>query len=303
MISSPLLYALETLSRAQPHRAAPTEPKRFRIDPRNDVRLAEGRADLEGAFRTIYEAYLRSGLTTPNRYRMRMTRRQLLPTSDIVVVVERGQVACTTTLVGDSDLGLPLEELYPAEVAQRRAERRSIAEASCLAERTPAEGAASRVVLDAMQLMVQCAVRRGVSELLIAVHPRHATFYRRLGFRVIGEERTYGAVCDQPAVALALDLDLPWIAQNFPRMYRMFFVNWRSDEAYRRRSISPDLLAEYERILQDITQSERSANGSRSRSPARISVSTGMPSTMPGRRPDSFGFGGQNACLAFRRST
>jgi hypothetical protein len=222
------------------------------------VRLAEGRADLEAAFRTLYEAYVRAGLATPNSYRMRIVPHQLLPTSDVIVAFQRGEIASTITLVGDGELGLPLEDLYAKEVARRRALRGCIAEASCLAERGAAAGAVTRSVLEVMGLMVQCAVRRGAAELLIAVHPRHASFYSRLGFEAIGEERTYRTVCDNPAVAMALNLDLRWIAENFPRTHRMFFENWLSDDAYRRRPLAPELAMEFREIVED-TVIERSA--------------------------------------------
>lgn len=274
MITAPLLDDLDVAEcRPKPHAGSSSArklPIRSTQSPRigresarsrqgQAVRLAEDRADLEAAFRTLYEAYVRSGLATSNPYRMRITPHQLLRTSDILVALEGGDVACTITLVGDGELGLPLEELYAEEVAQRRALRGCIAEASCLAERGAADGAVSRAVLNAMGLMVQCAVRRGAAELLIAVHPRHATFYRRLGFETIGQERMYRTVCDNPAVALALNLDLRWIAEYFPRTHRMFFENWRSDEAYRHRPISPELLAEFQDILEDTTSVERSA--------------------------------------------
>jgi hypothetical protein len=55
--------------------------------------------------------------------------------------------------------------------------------------------------------MAQRARFRGVDDLLIAVHPRHAKFYERyLGFESIGPLRSYRAVCGQPAVAMAVNL-------------------------------------------------------------------------------------------------
>ena len=73
-----------------------------------------------------------------------------------------------------------------------------------------------------MPLMAQLAYRRGADQLLIAVHPRHARFYRRfLGFDVISETRNYGKVCGNPALALAADLNR--LATNHPRVHQWMF--------------------------------------------------------------------------------
>ena len=73
-----------------------------------------------------------------------------------------------------------------------------------------------------MPLIAQLAYYRGVDQLVIAVHPRHARFYHRfLGFEVIAEERTYGKVCGKPAIALAVDLNA--LAVNHPRVYEWMF--------------------------------------------------------------------------------
>lgn len=78
------------------------------------------------------------------------------------------------------------------------------------------------VIVQLMSHMAQFARRHGVDELLIAVHPHHVGFYQRfIGFDVIGEERSYSSVCDNPAVAMALDLVR--MPTNHPRAYERFF--------------------------------------------------------------------------------
>jgi hypothetical protein len=70
--------------------------------------------------------------------------------------------------------------------------------------------------------MVQTARLRGVDQLLVAVHPHHAKFYERfMAFEEIGQERSYEAVCGNPAVAMCLDFER--IDRARPRNWNRFF--------------------------------------------------------------------------------
>ena len=58
-----------------------------------------------------------------------------------------------------------------------------------------------------MGLAAQSSQRRGTSRILIAVHPRHASFYiRATGFRPFGTETSYPSVGGRPALPLQLNL-------------------------------------------------------------------------------------------------
>jgi hypothetical protein len=106
----------------------------------------------------------------------------------------------------NDDLGLPIESMYGDEIAERRASGARLFEVSCLAD--DAQGKTPiKVVVRLMALIVQCACRRGMSEMLVTVHPHHADFYTGFwGFECIGGVRRCPSVLDNPAVALSLDL-------------------------------------------------------------------------------------------------
>jgi hypothetical protein len=153
---------------------------------------------------------------------MRVTPYQLLPTTEVLIAIEQHRVVCTASVVRDGLMGLPLEDVYAEEVASRRRQGLVLAEVSCLADCQDGSRTAFSNVLQLMSLCVQCAKARGVDELLVAVHPHHAQFYQGfLGFEILGEERSYGAVLDAPAVALALDLN--HLADRHPRGYERLF--------------------------------------------------------------------------------
>jgi hypothetical protein len=164
---------------------------------------------LEFAFRCVYKAYLDAGLIEPNGLGLRVTPHQLLPTSEILAAVLRQEVISTLTLVQDGALGLPAESLYEDEVQQRRLAGLTLAEVTCLADRRKDFRRRFRVLFRLMCLVIQTAAQRGVDELLIAVHPRHAAFYqRRFGFHVIADVKEYALVRNNLALLLSLDLNL-----------------------------------------------------------------------------------------------
>jgi hypothetical protein len=187
-----------------------------------EVKIASRLDEFRSAFALVYDAYTRAGLATANPCGMRVTPYQLLPTTEVLLATDQNRVVCTASLVRDGLLGLPLEDLYAEEVADRRRQGRIPAEVSCLADCQNGTRTAFSNVLQLMSLCVQCARARGVDELLIAVHPHHARFYQGFfGFTLLGEQRSYRAVLNAPAVAL--ELDLLHLAERHPRGYERLF--------------------------------------------------------------------------------
>jgi N-acyl-L-homoserine lactone synthetase len=99
-----------------------------------------------------------------------------------------------------------------------------------------------------MSLMAQCAQRRGVNQLLIAVHPHHAKFYQScVAFDRIGDERPYEAVQGHPAVALALDLDRAPV--DHPAHYKRFFGVSFPEDAMRSAPIPAHMRCELQPVV------------------------------------------------------
>ncbi len=130
------------------------------------------------AFRLVYNSYLESGLGKPNSYGMRITPYHLLPTTEIFIASLRRAIF-TVSLINDGGLGLPMEIVYGDEVARRRELGLAVSEASCLADRRSWFRGFFPVFVGITRLMAQYAKRRGLDELLVAVRPKHARFYRR----------------------------------------------------------------------------------------------------------------------------
>jgi hypothetical protein len=132
-------------------------------------------------------------------------------------------VHCTVTLVQDGVLGLPMETIFPTEIAERRGQGMSLAEVSCLAFRGGLSCSESwTLFLGLNRFLAQFARRNGVDALMIAIHPRHLPIYQRMmGFVQVGSARTYPSVCNNPAVACCLDFDE--VDRNHPPAWEAIF--------------------------------------------------------------------------------
>lgn len=168
---------------------------------------ARRRSELRTAFQLVYERYYRDGLANWNRFGLRILPHQLLDTSWVLLAKRGRECLGTLTLVEDGAMGLPVEQLYPAEIWQLRRRQARVAELACfaLADQSAAE---SMTVLRALlQSACEIGFRRQIDELVICVHPKRVNFYEhRLGFEDLGPLRDCPWVCDQPAVALKLTL-------------------------------------------------------------------------------------------------
>jgi hypothetical protein len=187
-----------------------------------EYKIAATREERASAFRLVYKSYLEAGLGEPNPHQMRVTPYHLLPSTEIFIATLQEETVFTMSLVADGELGLPMEFVYGREVAQRRAQGLALAEVSCLADRRSQFRGFFPVFLRLSRLMVQAARRRGLEELLVAVHPKHARFYQRfMDFRVIGRQKAYPTVRNHPAVALSLNFDR--VDRERPHSYDTFF--------------------------------------------------------------------------------
>lgn len=169
-------------------------------------RIAANLADRSAAYWLVYRNYRRKGLIEPNRYQMRVTPYHLLPTTNTISAVQQHGVICTLTLIGDGELGLPMETVYWEEVENARRQGLSIGEVSCLASQEMPTREFLPMFIDTTRVLMQHARAYGLDQLLITTHPKHGRFYERfMGFRQIGPERPHPSVGGAPAAAYCLD--------------------------------------------------------------------------------------------------
>lgn len=187
-----------------------------------EYRIANNRWDCLEAFQLVYETYLNRGLIQPNHFRLRVTPYHLLPTTQTFLAVQNRKVICCVSLIGDGELGLPMESIYDREVDEARSQGLYVGEVSCLASTQSDFRKFLPIFVQLTRLMAQHARNNGMHQFLIAVHPKHARFYERfMGFQQIGPLREYPNVHDAPAVACCLDFDR--IDRERPKCWNDFF--------------------------------------------------------------------------------
>jgi hypothetical protein len=174
------------------------------------------------AFNLVYRNYLRKGLIDQNEQQLRVTPYHLLATTNTFIAEYRGDVICTVSLIGDGELGLPMESIYGDAVMGARRQGLYVGEVSCLALEDMPFKCFLPIFVKLTRLMAQHCRTYGMDQFLIVIHPKHAKFYQRfMGFERIGALTTYPTVRDAPAVACCLDFAR--IDRERPACYDQFF--------------------------------------------------------------------------------
>ena len=169
------------------------------------IRLARSRDDLQSSFRLAFESYYDAGLVSEKPSGLRLTPHHLLPTTDVLIAKVGDTITSTLSLFGDGYLGLPMQSMYPNEIAKLRDEGLVVAEIGCLADRRHAQIRFIETFAQMGRLLAQIAFARGIDALVGAVHPKHARLYKRvMGFEQIGDLSDCPYANGNPAVALCI---------------------------------------------------------------------------------------------------
>ncbi len=168
--------------------------------------MATNFQDRTEAFRMTHDAYVEAGLGSASKSGLRVTRFQLLPESRIFLSRVLEQPIATVSMIPDSEHGLPMESIYPYELAALRDRGYWVAEVGCLADRRKDPRRFVENFCELTRLMAQYAQLRGIDGFVVACHPRHAKFYKSfMCFEEIGGVVDYPMVKNRPAVALFLN--------------------------------------------------------------------------------------------------
>jgi hypothetical protein len=201
-----------------------------------EYRPVSNREEMERACRLVYRRYLWRGYLSPDYpYPFKISLHNALPQTVTFIALLRREVVATAVLIPDSPLGLPMEQVYKAEIDSLRNQHRKIAEVSMLASNPDVIGKYVSMMLGCSKLFVMLGLfkvlfdyaceKLGLDDLCIAIHPRHLSTYRFLLFERFGETKAYPGAGGNPAVAKRLDIKQ---AQEKCRprrnLYRMFFV-------------------------------------------------------------------------------
>lgn len=155
-----------------------------------DFRLAITERDYDAAARLVHDQYVAAGILAPRAAGRVLRPQLLLPASRTVIAVRRadpGDVLATVSLVPDTPLGLPIEELHAPEVAALRAPGHHLVECTALAAAPALRD--SGVVFHLHRAAIELARTAGADHLLCRVLGRAAVYRELLCAELLGPPR------------------------------------------------------------------------------------------------------------------
>ncbi|MBI3615869.1 MAG: PilZ domain-containing protein [Candidatus Omnitrophica bacterium] len=182
------------------------------------ARPAQSLGEMKAAYRLVYKEYLARGYCQPNPSQMHYNFYCFLPETCTFILERKGQLLGTISLMGGSACGLPMETLFPEQIAELRNPGRRLAEVGLLALDLEAIGKSARL-FSLTNFQKQASLFRlfkvmfdyarfivGATDLVIGMHPKHEVLYRYLTFEAIGPVRSYPGACGKPALPMRMDI-------------------------------------------------------------------------------------------------
>lgn len=188
-----------------------------------EVKFASTESEWEQAFELAAANYQARGYETPGVNRLRFTPYHALPDTFTLVAKDKSKVVATFSIVIDNSMmGLPMEDIYPNEIGGLREKGHRLLETTTLADSNLSVREFIQVFITLIKLGMQYHTSLGGDTYVIAVNPRHRSFYTKiLGFMSLGPRRSYNAVQDAPAEAFWVDNAS--LKTNVPNMYENLF--------------------------------------------------------------------------------
>ena len=202
--------------------------RRLLVRPANQLQLRQK------AYELIYNLYCEMGIIKRKDYGLWISIFDALPeTTTFVAADVQGRIEGALTVVCDSQIGLPADELYKEEIDKLRNDGERICEFISLGVNS-----AAKKPLRILAGLFYCAFLhawqvRQSSDLAITVHSRYEDFYcKKIFFEKIGPERSYAKVNGEPTVLLNLSLQRINKLRYTHRIFPFFMLNCSDQEEF-----------------------------------------------------------------------
>jgi len=172
------------------------------------VRPVLSRDELRDACRRVYWSFRQRRYIEENLSEMRLSVFNAFPTTVTFVAILRGTVIASATLVEDTPVGLPMDEIYHEELRALRDGGRRLTEVTMLADRRHhVQRAVPMLLLLMKRLFDYSSLVARASDMCVAINPRHEDFYAQyLLFERLGPPRPYPSLLSNPALGMRLDV-------------------------------------------------------------------------------------------------
>jgi hypothetical protein len=164
----------------------------------------------------VYLEYRRMKYSLPNEGQLRISIHQMIKKSTtLVAIYKKKYILGTMTLLEDSALGLPMDDVYERELNGLRQKGRHLFETGMLAMNSeilehPSLGLSSSDRMILVLHLIRCGVQYVRTQTnwdmtVICIHPKHEFFYRGIKFEALGGLKSYASVRENPALAFYWD--------------------------------------------------------------------------------------------------
>jgi len=214
-----------------------------------EIRVARSRDELEKAYRLVYREYVRREYTSENSIGLRYSIFNVLPQTTTFIALVELRVIATATIIFDSPLGLPLDQIYSRQLAGLRAGSKKLCEVSMLATDSDFFKSSTgtkqftkhsfmlhffKVLLDYVTYFIKYDV------MCIAVHPKSSSIFDTLLFKDMGTVTAYPEVRGAPAIGKYLEVAK--VKEGFSKagkekLYDIFVTQRTSDSYFYHKKI------------------------------------------------------------------
>ncbi|MCM8824125.1 MAG: hypothetical protein NC822_05590 [Candidatus Omnitrophica bacterium] len=208
-------------------------------------RVARTHQELEKAYNLVYREYLQRGYTKPNPHQLKLSIYNALPQTTTFVALIGEDILSTATVIPDSPLGLPMDELYQEELNKFRSKKIRICEISMLASNSELFHKGVSLMLNSKKLLLVFFLFKLIFDyvrdylsfdyICITINPKHSLTYDFLLFKELGELKSYKSVNNAPAIGKYLDLrsiEEECKKNNRHNLYTIFFETKTSPEQF-----------------------------------------------------------------------
>jgi len=202
------------------------------FDGKFSIRTANQLVLRQEAYKLLYDVYSKVGIAQDRSTDLWLSIFDALPeTTTLVAQDHKGEIQGAITLVFDSPIGLPADELYNEEIDELRNTGREIIELISFGVKETARGSIKILAILFYSAYLLSWRKKKATDFVVTVDAHHEKFYcRAIKFKKIGAVRNYVKVNGNPTVLLNLPLKLPDILRNKVRVFPRPMLNYSERE-------------------------------------------------------------------------
>lgn len=236
-----------------------------------DIAVAHTREEVATAWQLVYRSYRDADLIKDNPFQIHTVPHALRTSTTVVLGRLDKELVSTLTMMHDSKKGgLPLDCVYKTRLDELRSEGRKLMEVGLFADRRLHIGRATAAFMEMMRFVFYNSCYH-LADIVIGVHPSHASFYQRnFGFAIDGHVDVHPTVNHRPVVLLRGDTQAQLTANPVPMQLKEYLnrpvprAAFANQTPLNREDVAGSVLANFCECAEDLEQVIPAAKGVKS---------------------------------------